>query len=283
MQRNKVFSIITIACFCSIVLIPIGLALMWFMTEWKKKRKIIITIAGSLLYIAIVAFVLLLEPSYNTGGVSLPFKYSGGETAYDAPANPGRKAKKEKKISPASDKKNKTDSKKSDTDEERVPRSVKKQSGRTLGRGFYVFLFILIMLVLILWRNFRASGKKEDYENPYVDTNLYKLPLADDAKTPLVHFQRLKLNQGEKIIYATETTQKDNEGDFVVTNQRAVIFAPGGVTELPLPSLTAVLSVSNSVMQLTSGEQKYYIFLPESQMKFALAIVKWAYARVTAS
>ena len=282
MQRDKIFSIITIACFCSIVLIPIGLALMWFMTAWKKKRKLIITAAGSLLYIAIVAFVLLLEPSYNTGGVSLPFKYSGGETAYDAPANPGRKSKKEKKVSPASDEKKKSDSKKSDSDEERVPRSVKRQSGRTLGRGFYVFLFFLLVLVLILWRNFRSAGKKEDYENPYVDTKLYKLPLADDAKMPLVHFQRLKLNQNEKIFYATETTQKDNNGDFVVTNQRAVIYTPGGTTEIPLSTLTAVLSVSNSVMQLTCGEEKNYIFLPESQMKYALAIVKWAYAKVTA-
>ena len=282
MQRDKIFSIITIACFCSIVLIPIGLALMWFMTAWKKKRKLIITAAGSLLYIAIVAFVLLLEPSYNTGGVSLPFKYSGGETAYDAPANPGRKSKTEKKISPASDEKKKSDSKKSDSDEERVPRSVKRQSGRTLGRGFYVFLFFLLVLVLILWRNFRSAGKKEDYENPYVDTKLYKLPLADDAKMPLVHFQRLKLNQNEKIFYATETTQKDNNGDFVVTNQRAVIFTPGGTTEIPLSTLTVVLSISNSVMQLTCGEEKNYIFLPESQMKYALAIVKWAYAKVTA-
>ena len=283
MQRNKVFSIITIACFCSIVLIPIGLALMWFQTSWKKKRKIIITGAGSLLYIAIVAFILLLEPSYNTGGVSLPFKYSGGETAYDAPANPGRPSKKDKKVSPASDKKQKSDSNKSEPDKERVPRSVKKQSGRALGRGFYVFLFFLIILVLILWRNFRGAGKKEDYENPYVDTNLYKLPLAGDAKTPLVHFQRLKLNQNEKILYATETVQKDNEGDFVVTDKRVVIFSKTGNTEVALKSLSGVLSVSNSVMQLTASspeEQKYYVFLPESQMKYALAIVKWAYAKI---
>jgi len=285
MQRNKVFSIITIACFCSIILIPIGLALMWFMTSWKKKRKIIITGAGSLLYIAVVAFVLLLEPSYNTGGVSLPFKYSGGETAYDAPANPGRPSKKEKKISPASDKKKKSDSKKSEQDEERVPRSVKKQGGRALGRSFYVFLFFLIILVLILWRNFRAAGKKSDYENPYVDTNLYKLPLTEDAKIPLVHFLRLKTNPGEKILYASETTQKDNEGDFVVTSQRVVIFSKTGTTEIPLSSLSAVLSVSNSVMQLTvtgeEGEQKHYIFIPESQMKYALAIVRWAFGKVT--
>lgn len=284
MPRNKVFSIITIACFCSILLIPIGLALMWFMTDWKKKRKIIITGAGSLLYIAIVAFLLLLEPSYNTGGVSLPFKYSGGETAYDAPANPGRPSKKEKKISPASDKKQKADKTSENTDEERVPRSVKKQGGRALGRGFYVFLFFIIILVLILWRNFRTAGKKEDYENPYVDTNLYKLPLAEDAKIPLVHFLRLKPAQGEKILYATETVQKDNEGDFVVTDKRVVFFSKGGTTELALSSLSAVLSISNSVMQLTAageeGEQKYYIFLPESQMKYALAIVKWAFAKI---
>ena len=279
MQRNKVFSIITIACFCSIVLIPIGLALMWFMTSWKKKRKIIITSAGTLLYIAIVAFLLLLEPSYNTGGLSLPFKYSGGETAYDAPANPGRPSKKEKKVSPASDKKEKSESESTEQDQERLPRSVKKQSGRSLGRSFYVFLFFVLILILILWRNFRSAGKKESYENPYVDTNLYRLPLTDDAKMPLVHFLRLKTNQGEKILYATETIQKDNEGDFVVTDQRVVIFSKTGTTEIPLSSLTAILSVSNSVMQLTSGEEKYYLFLPESQMKFALAIVRWIYGR----
>ena len=283
MQRDKVFSIITIACFCTILLIPIGLALMWFQTKWKTKRKIIITSAGSLLYIAIVAFVLLLEPSYNTGGVSLPFKYSGGETAYEASANPGRPSKKDKKVSPASDKKQKSDSEQSKAEEERIPRSVKKQSGRALGRGFYIFLFFLIVMILILWRNFRSAGKKDEYENPYVDTNLYKLPLADDAKMPLVHFLRLKAAQGEKILYATETVQKDNEGDFVVTDKRVVIFSKTGTTEVPLTALSAVLSVSNSVMQLTAsgeeGEQKYYVFLPESQMKFALAIVKWAYSK----
>ena len=279
MQRDKVLSIITIACFCSIILIPIGIALMWFMTSWQKKRKIIISSASGLLYIALVSLILLLEPSYNTGGVSLPFKYSGGETAYDAPANPGRPSKKEKKISPAADKKEKSEKSSDQPDEERVPRSVKRQSGRSLGRAFYVFLFFLVILILVLWRNFRAAGKKTDYENPYVDTHLYKLPLTAESKTPLVHFQRLKLNQNEKILYATETVQKDNEGDFVVTDKRVAIFSKTGISELPLSSLSAVLSVSNSVMQLTAagedGEQKYYIFLPENQMKYALAIIRW--------
>ncbi len=280
MQKNKLFSIITIACFCSIVLIPVGLSLMWFMTSWKKKRKIIITATGTVLYATLVALILLIEPSYNTGGVSLPFKYSGGETAFETSVNPGKSSKKDKKTSPESDKKKKSDENKEESQEERLPRSVKKQSGRALGRSFYVFLFFLIILILVLWRNFRGAAKKDVYENPYVDTNLYKLPLTDDAKMPLVHFLRLKLNPEEKIFYATETVQKDNEGDFVVTNQRAVIFSKSGVSEIPLSSLTAVLSVSNSVMQLTAGEEKAYVFLPESQMKYALAIVKWAYSKI---
>ncbi len=281
MPRNKVFSIITIACFVSVLFIPVGLALMWFMTSWQKKRKIIITAAGTLLYGTLVVLLLLIEPSYNTGGLSLPFSYAGGETAYEASANPGKKSKKDKKTAPESKKKNKAEKESSEPEPEKLPRSVKKQGGRSLGRGFYFFLFFVFVMILILWRNFRAAGKKEDYENPYVDTKLYKLPLAPDSKMPLVHFLRLKANPGEKILYATETVQKDNEGDFVVTDQRAVIFSKTGSTELPLSSLSAVLSVSNSVMQLTSGEEKYYVFLPESQMKYALAIVRWIYAQQT--
>ena len=33
-------------------------------------------------------------------------------------------------------------------------------------------------------------------------------------------------------------------------------------------------------VQLTAGEEKNYVFLPESQMKYALAIVKWAYSKI---
>ena len=29
-----------------------------------------------------------------------------------------------------------------------------------------------------------------------------------------------------------------------------------------------------------TGEEKSYVFLPESQMKYALAIVKWAYSKI---
>ena len=98
---------------------------------------------------------------------------------------------------------------------------------------------------------------------------------------PMVHFLKLKMNAGEKIYYATETVQKDNQGDFVVTNQRVVVFGKSGDYEFPMNALTAVSSVSNSVMLLTCGDRKYYIFMPENQMKYALAVIRWAYSKVT--
>ena len=277
MSKDKVFSIITIACFVSILFIPIGLVTMWFSTSWKKKLKLILSAAFTLLYVGIVALILLLEPSYNTSGVSLPFDVSVGQTAFETSG--GGKAKEVEGIEGDSNKK--TD-KTEDLDEveERLPKSIKKKSG-SLGRPFFTVMFFLFMLFLIIWQNMKAKKKKGGYENPYVDTNQYKLPLAEDAKMPMVHFLKLKMNAGEKIYYATETVQKDNQGDFVVTNQRVVVFGKSGDYEFPMNALTAVSSVSNSVMLLTCGDRKYYIFMPENQMKYALAVIRWAYSKVT--
>lgn len=275
MSKDRMFSIITIACFVSILFIPIGLVTMWFSTSWKKKLKLILSAAFTLLYVGIVALILLLEPSYNTSGVSLPFDVSVGQTAFETSG--GGKAKEVEGIEGDSNKK--TD-KTEDLDEveERLPKSIKKKSG-SLGRPFFTVMFFLFMLFLIIWQNMKAKKKKGGYENPYVDTTQYKLPLAEDAKMPMVHFLKLKMNAGEKIYYATETVQKDNQGDFVVTNQRVVVFGKSGDYEFPMNALTAVSSVSNSVMLLTCGDRKYYIFMPESQMKYALAVIRWAYAK----
>jgi hypothetical protein len=132
------------------------------------------------------------------------------------------------------------------------------------------------MLFLIIWQNIR-NNRKPHYENPYVDTNKYKLPLSDDAKIPIVHFLKLRLNKEEKIIFATETNQKDNEGDLIITNQRVVIMDKTQNVEFPLGVLTAVSSVTDTVMLLTSGDRKYYVFMPESQLKYALATIRWSY------
>ncbi len=277
MSKDRMFSIITIACFVSILFIPIGLVTMWFSTSWKKKLKLILSAAFTLLYVGIVALILLLEPSYNTSGVSLPFDVSVGQTAFETSG--GGKAKEVEGIEGDSNKK--TD-KTEDLDEveERLPKSIKKKSG-SLGRPFFTVMFFLFMLFLIIWQNMKAKKKKGGYENPYVDTTQYKLPLAEDAKMPMVHFLKLKMKAGEKIYYATETVQKDNQGDFVVTNQRVVVFGKSGDYEFPMNALTAVSSVSNSVMLLTCGDRKYYIFMPENQMKYALAVIRWAYSKVT--
>ena len=50
MSKSKLFSIITIACFVSILCIPLGIVLMLYYTQWKKKTKIILTLALSDFY-----------------------------------------------------------------------------------------------------------------------------------------------------------------------------------------------------------------------------------------
>lgn len=275
MKKSKLFSIISIICFCSVVLIPIGLALMWFSTEWKKKIKIIISSVLGPLYIVLVLLLLFLEPSYNTGGISLPFGYSKGSSA----------------VAENKKGKNKNSSLDSDNSEflkelgiesekgERLPKSLKKQSGKNVSRTWIAVLFFLFLTLIVILQNLRNKNKKTGYENPYVDTNQYKLPFSENSKMPMVHFLALHLNAAEKILYATETKQPGNEGNFVVTNQRVVLFSKEGDVEFPLNALTAISSVSNSVLLLTSGERKYYIFVPENQMRYALAVVRWAYAQ----
>lgn len=71
MQRNKMFSIVTIICFCSIIFIPIGLVTMWFTTEWKKKRKYLLTVLMTVLYVGIFLIIMLFEPSQNTEKLSI--------------------------------------------------------------------------------------------------------------------------------------------------------------------------------------------------------------------
>lgn len=258
MSKNKLFSILTIACFISILCIPIGIVLMIYYTDWKKKTKIILSISLSTFYAALIVFIIFVKPSINTHGITLPFGSNSGYTAFDT----------ETSVKPAEDLSNIIE-----PNELTLPKKVKK-SQETNTRVLYSVLFFLFLLFLIIWTNLKAK-KKVDYENPYVDTNKYKLPLEDDAKMPMVHYLRLQLLPEEKIHYATETTQKDNEGSFVITNQRVALFTRNENVIFPLDVLEAVSSVTNTVMVLTSGERKYYIFMPENQMKYALAVLRW--------
>ena len=273
MQRNKTFSIITIICFCSVIFIPIGLVLMWYSTQWSKKRKFILSGIMTIVYIAIVCFLMLFEPNQSGSGSGLPFGNGNQnvESQYESEPDKSSKKAKQSGTNPSGNEQKDNFPK----EKEKLPKKVQKGESKALGKSFYTIMFFLFMLFIIIWQNLKAKKKTDSYENPYVDTKKYKLPLDNNFKIPTVHFTKIELEENEKIIFATETTQKNQEGDFVVTDKRIIVLGKSENYEIPLQELASVSSVTNSVMQITSGTQKYYIFVPENQMKFAVATVHW--------
>lgn len=273
MQRNKTFSIITIICFCSVIFIPIGLVLMWYSTQWSKKRKFILSGIMTIVYIAIVCFLMLFEPNQSGSGSGLPFGNGNQnvESQYESEHHKSSKKAKQSGANPSGNEQKDNFPK----EKEKLPKKVQKGESKALGKSFYTIMFFLFMLFIIIWQNLKAKKKTGNYENPYVDTKKYKLPLDANFKIPTVHFTKIELEENEKIIFATETTQKNQEGDFVVTDKRIIVLGKSENYEIPLQELATVSSVTNSVMQITSGTQKYYIFVPENQMKFAVATVHW--------
>ena len=273
MQRNKTFSIITIICFCSVIFIPIGLVLMWYSTQWSKKRKFILSGIMTIVYVAIICFLMLFEPNQSGSGSGLPFGNGNQnvESQYESEHHKSSKKATQSGANPSA-KENEDIFQKENS---KLPKKVQKGESKALGKSFYTIMFFLFMLFIIIWQNLKAKKKTGNYENPYVDTKKYKLPLDANFKIPTVHFTKIELEENEKIIFATETTQKNQEGDFVVTDKRIIVLGKSENYEIPLQELTTVSSVTNSVMQITSGTQKYYIFVPENQIKFAVATVHW--------
>lgn len=273
MQRNKTFSIITIICFCSVIFIPIGLVLMWYSTQWSKKRKFILSGIMTIVYVAIVCFLMLFEPNQSGSGSGLPFGKGNQnvESQYESEPDKSSKKAKQSGTNPSGNEQKDNFPK----EKEKLPKKVQRGKSKALGKSFYTIMFFLFMLFIIIWQNLKAKKKTGNYENPYVDTKKYKLPLDANFKIPTVHFTKIELEENEKIIFATETTQKNQEGDFVVTDKRIIVLGKSENYEIPLQELATVSSVTNSVMQITSGTQKYYIFVPENQIKFAVATVHW--------
>lgn len=278
MQRNKTFSIITIICFCSVIFIPIGLVLMWYSTQWSKKRKFILSGIMTIVYVAIVCFLMLFEPNQSGSGSGLPFGNGNQnvESQYESEKQKSAKKAKQSGANPSA-KENEDIFQKENS---KLPKKVQKGESKALGKSFYTIMFFLFMLFIIIWQNLKAKKKTDSYENPYVDTKKYKLPLDANFKIPTVHFTKIELEENEKIIFATETTQKNQEGDFVVTDKRIIVLGKSENYEILLQELSAVSSITNSVMQISSDERKYYIYVPENQMKYAIAIVRWADAQI---
>ena len=248
---------------------------MLYYTKWKKKTKIILTISLTAFYAGLIAFFFLIKPAYNTSGLSLPFGSNSGYTAFEAAGSGSG--------SGSGSGKGKSKSSKA-ASEEKLPKKVKQGQSKISKSILYPILFFGFMLLLIIWQNLRNKGKST-YENPYVDTNKYKLPLAPDAKMPMVHFLRLDLNEGEKINFATETIQKGNEGNFVITNQRVAILTLSEGIEIPIDAIFSVSETTSTVMAIGAKfeeiEKKYYVFMPENQMKYAIAVLKWTAKNIT--
>ena len=222
MQRNKTFSIITIICFCSVIFIPIGLVLMWYSTQWSKKRKFILSGIMTIVYIAIVCFLMLFEPNQSGSGSGLPFGKGNQnvESQYESEPDKSSKKAKQSGTNPSGNEQKDNFPK----EKEKLPKKVQKGESKALGKSFYTIMFFLFMLFIIIWQNLKAKKKTGNYENPYVDTKKYKLPLDANFKIPTVHFTKIELEENEKIIFATETTQKNQEGDFVVTDKRIIVL-----------------------------------------------------------
>ncbi len=238
---------------------------MLYYTDWKKKTKIILAVSLTAFYAGLIAFFLLVKPSFNTSGISLPFGSNSGYTAFDSGSGGSASSKGGRSSSSKSNK---------NTGSERIPKSVKQAQKKGLGNAIYPILFFGFMLLIIIIQNLRSKGKS-NYENPYVDTNKYKLPFTADSKMPMVHFLHVELAPEERINYATETNQKDNEGNFVITNRRVIIQTRTENTELPIEAVEAVSSTTSTVMAIAAQGKKYYIFMPENQMKYAIAVLKW--------
>ena len=268
MEKDKALKILIIVGFCTIILTPLSLAIMWFFTDWKKKTKIIFSAVAAGLYAATIALVLFLvltpQAQQNTGrygssNTEFSFSEGGGGSGF-LPSDSGKGSGKKSKDKKSESKGNGSSS--------------SSAAQTNFKRVLLPILFFLAIIALVIVQNLR-SKKKSVYENPYVDTKKYVLPLAPDFKFPMVHFPRLELGSDEKILYVTETNQSENEGDFVITNKRCVILTKKENVEIPLEALNGVSSISSTVIQLNSQEEKYYVFMAESQVKYALAVIKW--------
>lgn len=275
--NNKKVSVIVIILFISIVFIPIGIAVMLFYTEWKKKKKVIISISLMLFYILIFLFLFALKPSYNTSGISVPINFSQGETAFETKGISIKEKESDFINHSDSKREKKTDEVSTETKNNSI--KINRKKGGNTFQAFLAIIFFLVIFLLILLQNMRFKKKKKT-ENPYVDTDLYSLPLEEDAKLPVVHYLKMKLNVNETIYFATETNQKNNEGDFIITNQRVRIQNKEETIDFPLSVLEAVTSISENCIMLISGTRKYYIFMESSQIRYALAVLRWTVKKI---
>jgi len=274
MTNNRMFSIITIACFVSIIFIPIGIVLMIFYTDWNKKLKNILMPVLTLIYVGLITLVLNIQPANNKKGVAIPGSVSVGSTEFD---NYSIAKKGKSDDFDAQNLSFKTGDSEETSEGVQYPAKVNNKKAKASGRWIYTVLFVLFMLLIIIAQNLK-SKKNDGYENPYVDTKQYKFPLGKDSKFPTVHFLKTERLEGERFLFATPGKYNVYEGDILVTNKRFVFAGKdkSDNIEFQIGELDTAVSVSSSCFMLTRGEKKFYFFIDESQMKFVLNVLRYA-------
>ena len=254
---------VIIGCFCSVIFIPLGIALMWFYSDWKKKTKFILSFSTGFLYLFLI-LLLLVRPSINFGGMNLPFNYNKGYSQTSSEKN-------KKEWNQNSGKNKKKDGTSLELTEE-------KQINVTKSNKFVkalppMILFILFLLFIILYNSKKKKSSK--YKNPYVDVSLYKLPLSENPTFPTVRYSKIELENDEKILFATPTFEAGKKGDAIITTKKLVLINQQETLDFPLEMLESAISVSNTAVQIQSGSRTYYVFLNENEVKYFLSILRW--------
>lgn len=278
-ERLSLYEIIILACFISLIFSPAGLFLMWWKFKsgrkcrWSLKAKIIVSASFAVIYALVIFLAVFLNASPSAGsgsgapffGLEQEYEVGGGGSGNSGNYKPKKSSSKAKGNGS------------SQTQTQFPQESFMEKAGKS--RVTYILLFVAIMVALIVWRNLK-SGTSVVSQNPYVNTTKYKIPIPDGFEFPQVHYTKITLEEDEKILYATTAEQKANAGDIVVTSKRFLFVSKKDALDLQLGELSSISSMSNTALLLNAGGKSHYFFVQDTQMRFVLAITRWAYEKL---
>lgn len=143
----------------------------------------------------------------------------------------------------------------------------------------YITACVLLLAYLVLRRNLKPQ-KIEGFINPYVNVRQYKLPLKKKTRIPYINYY-LETLDDESLLFVCPTTEQDNPGDFIVTTKRIVIKNTKENTEFSINKLKDFSLLSTNVIRITYEDKKLLVFMHETQTKYALEVIKWAYSKIS--
>lgn len=129
--------------------------------------------------------------------------------------------------------------------------------------------FLFLLLYIIFTQKF-IHKKNNSYLNPFVNTNLYKLPVTDVSKIPHVNCPNFSPEQDETIYFAAETFLKDNEGKIIITNKRVLILNLLERVIIPKTEILNAQTVSQTAIKITTQKEKNYVILNQNDIEYCL-------------